>query len=148
MSDDDDGIAGTSSSSADYDNARVDPQEVAAAIHLLSNHPLKGLQRKKSWSAAKVAESATGEGLVNVLEFVAKLCDLSSCFDRHNKRFTSCTCLSQLDYDDLEEVASMIFKSYIFSFFFLFYFVMILTYCVSLFSFFFSYFTRYPSNGS
>jgi hypothetical protein len=117
MSDDDDGIAGTSSSSADDDNARVDPQEVAAAIHLLSNHPLKGLQRKKSWSAAKVAESATGEGLVNVLEFVAKLCDLSSCFDRHNKRFTSCTCLSQLDYDDLEEVASMIYKSYIFSFF-------------------------------
>jgi hypothetical protein len=148
MSDDDDGIAGTSSSSADDDNARVDPQEVAAAIHLLSNHPLKGLQRKKSWSAAKVAESATGEGLVNVLEFVAKLCDLSSCFDRHNKRFTSCTCLSQLDYDDLEEVASMLCKSYIFSFFFLFYFVMILTYCVSLFSFFFSYFTRYPSNGS
>ena len=148
MSDDDDGIVGTSSSSADDDNARVDLQEVAAVIHLLSNHPLKGLQRKKSWSAAKVAESATGEGLVNVLEFVAKLCDLSSCFDRHNKRFTSCTCLSQLDYDDLEEVASMICKSYIFSFFFLFYFVMILTYCVSLFSFFFSYFTRYPSNGS
>lgn len=147
MSDDDDGIVGTSSSSADDDNARVDPQEVAAAIHLLSNHPLKGLQRKKSWSAAKVAESATGEGLVNVLEFVAKLCDLSSCFDRHNKRFTSCTCLSQLDYDDLEEVASLICKSYIFSIF-------LILFCHDInvlrfaFSFFFSYFTRYPSNGS
>jgi hypothetical protein len=120
MSNDDDGIVSTSSSSGDNNNARVDPHDVACAVHLLTHHPLKGLQRKKSWSEAKVAESTTPEGLVDVLEFVSKLCDLPSCFDQHNKRFTSCTCLSQLDYDDLEEVAAMICKFFISSYFFYF----------------------------
>ena len=67
------------------------------AALLISNHPVKRLERANGWTPTMIADAEQRDVFPEVNAFVFHLCSLPSCFDRDHSRFSGCPCLSSLD---------------------------------------------------
>ena len=84
-------------------NVLLNPE---AAYELLRNHPLKPFYRLQSWSKAKVEQARVGDRTA-LVTFLRELSGYPNCFDRNNRRFTSCECFVTLDeafFDSLADI--------------------------------------------
>jgi hypothetical protein len=80
------------------------------AVMIFSRHVVKRIQAKKRMSEQQVMALTTPEALEEVELFFARIVDLPFCFDRHNKKFSKCTCLKTLDYHEVKLIASFVCK--------------------------------------
>jgi hypothetical protein len=78
-----------------------------AAFLLLKSHPLKQFERLNTWSRSKVL-AVKQQDISSVTTFVAHLCNLPSCFDRNNRHFTGCDCLSVIEPRFFPSVARLL----------------------------------------
>jgi hypothetical protein len=96
---------GSDEMSVDLNAAKQD------AMMIFSQHAVKKIQAKKGMSQQQVMALTTAEALEEVEIFFARIVDLPFCYDRHNKRFSRCTCLKILDYHEVKLIASFVCKS-------------------------------------
>jgi hypothetical protein len=104
---------------ADASEGEEEPEEAVrdtgAAHELLLVHPLKSFYRLQSWSKAKV-EEARSRDRTGVISFIRQLSGYPNCYDRANRRFTECECLTLLDECYHESVANVLGKFFFVAF--------------------------------